>query len=128
MIDTTAILNSAIGSLAAGLLLVGSAPIWWRWWISHTGMLKRIVAWITLIGVPVGIVFGASWLLAYSESTRTPHLHPGLTVEEATRAISTCEMKSIETTTNIISQSSRHTARVRYKAACLIEKGFRWEE
>ena len=91
-------------------------------------MLKRAVAWITLIGVPVGIAFGASWLLAYSESTRTPYLHPGLTVEEATRAISTCEMRSVEATANIRSQSSRHTARVRYKAACLIEKGFRWEE
>ena len=127
MIDLTAIVSSVIGSLIVGILLVTSAPLWWRKWVSNVTKLKKALGVVAFIVVILGGIALAILGLDYIETKSIPPNHPGLTNEEVQLARAECEMKSIEASADILSRSERSWARQRYRAACLIEKGFRWE-
>lgn len=127
MIDFTAIVSSVIGSLIVGILLVTSAPLWWKKWVSNVTKLKKALGGVAFFVFIIGGITLAILGLEYVETKSIPPHHPGLTNEEVQLAHAECEMKSIEASADIISRSERSWARQRYRAACLIERGFRWE-
>ena len=134
VIDFSTFLSSAFGSLLAGVFLLTSAPLWWKWWSrirDNTSMEppKWLVS-LALVGIPLVIalfLIGLSAELEVSlEKGAIPPHHPGLTEEKAALAIAECDMKSVAVTAGIRRESSRDKARRKYKSACLLEKGFRW--
>ena len=132
MIDLSAIVNSIIGSLAASLLLVViSAPIWWRWWKAHATVLRwalfGVITFLILMGIIVLPFVGRELAMEHQERSSIPRYHVGLTSEEQTLARAECDMRSVEVTAVIKSGKARGKARRIYRAACMIEKGFRWE-
>ena len=130
-LDLSTVVSTAIGTFIAGLLLLRSAPLWWRKWIKPGDTPKvreavRTFAGIAvLIGSFVGIFVVVTAVTSYVESASTPRYHPTLTEDEATLAFSECEMQSVKATSDILQKSSRSVARSRYRKACLISKGFR---
>lgn len=124
-IDPSAIASSVIGSLIAGVLFLSTAPVWWKW-VNLEGVAK-IGRTILPVAVLLGLVILPGFVLNYLERSSIPRSHPTLTEEEAEAAFLACEKESITATAQVTPSSDRSVARQRYRAACLIEKGFEWE-
>ena len=126
--DFPTFMNSVIGSLFVGLVLVSAAPLWMKC-LKPLGVVnfKKVLGVMVFPGILIGFVVLSATFLGYSERSRTPSYHPDLSDEEAARVYAECEMESIEATSAIGSRSSRDYQRVNYRGACLIKKGFKWE-
>ena len=132
MIDLPAIVNSVIGGLVVSLLVaVISAPIWWRWWKAHATALRwalfGAITFVSLTGIIVLPFVARELAMEHQERSSIPTHHIGLTSEEQIQARAECDMKSVEVTAVIESGKGRGKARRIYRAACMIEKGFRWK-
>ncbi|MYH34879.1 MAG: hypothetical protein F4133_13885 [Gammaproteobacteria bacterium] len=127
-LNPSTIASSVLGSIIAGVLLLTAAPIWWKWVkIADTARFGEVVKTIIVVAVMVGALYGVFALLDYFERSSIPQHHPTLTEEEAEKAFMECEMESIKATAEITPLSERSAARQRYRAACLVNKGFDWE-
>ena len=127
-LNPSAIFASTLGSFVAGAVLLASAPVWWKWIKPEdTAKLRKKGQTILGLVVVVGFFWGNFKLLDYFERSSIPRLHPTLTAKEAVLARSECEKESIATTADISPRYSRIAERRRYRAACLISKGFEFE-
>ena len=124
-IDLSTVASSVIGSLIAGVLLVSTVPFWWKWVKPDSAV--RIGKKIFAFAVLLALVIGPPLILEYQERSSIPRFHPTLTEEEAKSAFLACEKESITATAQVTPPSDRSVARQKYRAACLIEKGFEWE-
>lgn len=128
MPELSEILASVIGSSIVGVVLLGSAPLWWKRWVTFR---ETAEIWKKIKGLAAGaflllIIVGLSLLLDYFERSSIPRYH-NLTAKEPAVAFSECETESITVTSSILSRSERNASRRRIRAACLIGKGFTWE-
>ena len=119
--NLSTMLNSVIGSLIAGLLLLTTAPVWWWKWFKPGDTTKFRKGLLSFAGV-----LGFLILLVYLERSSIPPHHPTLSDKEAEAAFAECAMKSIEATAAIRGSGSRLAAQRRHEKACLIDKGFEW--
>ena len=126
--DFSAVMNSIIGSLFVGALLLSAAPIWIKWLQPRDFSTFRKIAEVMAIPtILIGLLLLSVTILGYLERSSIPSYHPDFSDEEAARAYAECEMESIEATSEIRSEISRDHQRMNYRAACLIRKGFKWE-
>ena len=127
MIDLPTIVSSALGTAVVGILLLTSAPLWWRWLkrVELAGLRKNLIP-MAVFAVLIGILAVMIEVDGCMETESIPSYHPTFTEEEIGKAFSECQMKSIEVTSEIKGRSSRTVARRNYRRACLWEKGFRF--
>ena len=128
MPELSEIIASVIGSSIVGVVLLGSAPFWWKRWVKFC---ETSEIWNKIIGLATGASFllvlaGLSLLLDHFERRSIPRYH-NLTEKEAAAAAYECETKSVTATSSILSRSERNAARRRIRVACLIGKGFTWK-
>ena len=127
LLNLHTIVSSAIGSLIAGLILLGTAPVWWKWLhLENTAELKEKLKSILFFVVLIGILILLMMLSSYFEARSIPQYYSELSNEEAKMAIAECELQSIEATSTINSRYDRNSARVRIRSTCLLSKGFEW--
>ncbi|MDE0360592.1 MAG: hypothetical protein OXI74_05430 [Rhodospirillaceae bacterium] len=79
MIDLPSILNSAFGSLLAGIVLLSSAPLWWKWLKRvEASSLKKKLEPAAIVGGLLGLLLLLGSLLSYQEQSSIPRYHPDL--------------------------------------------------
>ena len=64
------------------MLLVTSAPLWRRKWVSNVTKLKKALGVVAFFVVILGGIALAILGLDYIETKSIPPHHPGLTIEE----------------------------------------------
>ena len=130
MFEIDEIVNSFIASFAAGILLVTSAPIWWKWVERITRRMDGFRQFVPVLVVSIVLVC----LLALSEYLDPRKggqlINPAMTDEEFSKRLGDCEMRALEavkymgTGTNS-QRRERRIALYDFKKACLSQQGIK---